>query len=198
METGARTDGGNGVTRKEKLVLAWLIVIGTLFYIVQGHLWVAKETAYPLVYRQEIMKYATQYHVQPELVAAVILTESKYTKEAQSHRGAIGLMQIMPDTGKWIAEMLDEPYDLQRLKEPDTNIRYGTWYLAYLLKEFHGNMNLALAAYNAGRGHVEDWMLEKHWDYGFEKVSDIPFTETREYVIIIKQQAVKYKELYGL
>ncbi len=186
------------MNKGDKFIAALVIWIFSLCYFLNWQVWVEKETAYPMTYQAEIIRYSHAYHIPPELVAAVILTESKYAENARSHRGAIGLMQIMPDTGKWIAEMLDEPYSEQKLAEPDTNIRFGTWYLSYLLDEFHGNQNLALAAYNAGRGHVEEWMEEKGWDDQFEKVSEIPFTETREYVIIIKQQAIKYKELYGL
>ncbi|MBQ1889509.1 MAG: lytic transglycosylase domain-containing protein, partial [Selenomonas sp.] len=82
------------------------------------------------------------------------------------------------------------------LHEPDRNIRYGTWYLATLQKEFHGNDVLALAAYNAGRGNVQEWMKENDWSYDFADIEAIPFKETREYVRQVLADQKKYRELY--
>ena len=105
------------------------------------------------------MKYAAIYNVDSNLTAAVIKSESKFKHTATSHRGAVGLMQLMPETAEWIAEQLnDKSYSVEGLHEPDRNIRYGTWYLAELEREFQGNDILALAAYNAGRGNVKAWM----------------------------------------
>ena len=107
-------------------------------------------------------------------------------------------MQIMPDTGKWIAEKMGmENFRPAQLNDVQTNIRMGTWYLAYLLKEYDGNEVLALAAYNAGRGHVDSWMDEYGWDKNFKKIEEIPFTETREYVRIVLLNERQYKKLYN-
>jgi soluble lytic murein transglycosylase len=84
-----------------------------------------------------------------------------------------------------------------QLNDVQTNIRMGTWYLAYLLKEYDGNEVLALAAYNAGRGHVDSWMDEYGWDKNFKKIEEIPFTETREYVRIVLLNERQYKKLYN-
>ena len=83
------------------------------------------------------------------------------------------------------------------IKEPDTNIKLGTWYLAYLLNEFKGNKVLALAAYNAGRGHVEEWMTQYGWGDDFDNIEDIPFAETREYVTAVLKNQEKYESLYA-
>ena len=123
--------------------------------------------------------------------------ESKFNEDAFSHRGASGLMQIMPETGEWIAgEMGIENFTPDQLTNVQTNIKMGTWYLAYLLHEYDGNKVLALAAYNAGRGHVDSWMEEYGWEKNFSEIEKIPFTETREYVKIILLNEQQYKHLY--
>lgn len=152
---------------------------------------------YVYPYHDTVMKYASMYRVDSNLTAAVIKNESKFRREVHSHRGAIGLMQLMPDTAKWIAGQLgDTGYTEQGLHEPDRNIRYGTWYLATLQKEFHGNDILALAAYNAGRGNVQEWIKEKDWPRDFSDIDAIPFEETREYVRQVLADQKKYRELY--
>ena len=87
-------------------------------------------------------------------------------------------MQVMPDTAQWIAdEMGMTDYTPDKLSDVRTNIRLGTWYLAYLLKEYDGNQILALAAYNAGRGHVDSWVREYGWTKDFQEIEKIPFSE---------------------
>nr|AIA89857.1 SLT [uncultured Megamonas sp.] len=88
-------------------------------------------------------------------------------------------------------------YQPERLNDVRTNIRMGTWYLAYLLKEYEGNKILALAAYNAGRGHVDSWMKQYGWKKDFSKIEEIPFSETREYVRIVLLNEKQYNQLYG-
>ena len=107
-------------------------------------------------------------------------------------------MQLMPDTGEWIAGQVDNDYhfSISKLQNPETNIRYGIWYLASLQKEFDGNDVLALAAYNAGRGNVQEWMDEYGWTRSFSSVKDIPYAETREYVARVLKYQKKYQTLY--
>ena len=158
---------------------------------------VQRSLVYPYPYQDIVLKYAESYHIDSSLAAAVIKAESKFEHTAVSHRGAVGLMQIMPETGDWIAEQLeDRDYSLHRLSEPEINIRYGLWYLATLKRDFKNNDILALAAYNAGRGNVAAWMDEYGWDYDFDDIDAIPFGETREYVRRIMEYREKYKELY--
>ena len=126
------------------------------------------------------------------------MSESKFQSGAKSHRGAVGLMQLMPETALWISEQIDDQeYNPGELHEPQKNIEYGTWYIASLEKEFEGNDVLALAAYNAGRGNVHDWMEENHWGMDFHEVSAIPYEETRAYVMSVLKNRQKYLELYG-
>ena len=106
-------------------------------------------------------------------------------------------MQLMPETASWIAEETDDrDYSVEALSEPEKNIQYGSWYLAQLMKEFHGNKILSLAAYNAGRGNVEEWMVQNGWDYDFNDVTAIPFKETELYVKSVLRHEGIYRKLY--
>lgn len=158
---------------------------------------VQRKYFYVYPYHDTVMKYAEIYHVDSNLTAAVIKSESKFKHTALSHRGAVGLMQLMPDTAEWIAGQIgDKSYSVESLHEPDRNIRYGTWYLAELQREFKGNDVLALAAYNAGRGNVKAWMDENNWSYSFHDIDAIPYKETRDYVRQVIGDRKKYRELY--
>ena len=153
---------------------------------------------YPYPYRETVEHYAHAYGVDSSLAAGVIHAESRFKSDAQSHRGAVGLMQLMPDTAEWIAGQMEEPrFSLTKLQEPETNIRYGIWYLASLQREFDGNDILALAAYNAGRGNVQAWMTQYGWQQDFSSVESIPYAETREYVARVLKYQQKYKTLYA-
>ena len=178
--------------------MALLLVCFSASYFYSWKDDVLREFVYPMQYEYLVRQYSYEDGVNPALVAAVILVESKFDEEAFSHRGAQGLMQIMPETAQWIADTMEIPdFTPEKLKDVDTNIRMGTWYLSYLLKEYDGNKVLALAAYNAGRGHVDSWIEEYGWPKNFSKIEEIPFTETREYVKIVLLNERQYKHLYN-
>ncbi|MDU1772311.1 MAG: lytic transglycosylase domain-containing protein [Dialister micraerophilus] len=130
-----------------------------------------------------ITEYAHKYRVQRHLVEAVMHAESKFDQKAVSHVGAVGMMQLMPKTAEWIAQEGELQYT--DLKEPRQNIMLGTWYIDYLLKKYHNNEVLALAAYNAGRGNVDEWITEYGWKDDFTNIKEIPFPETREFVKLV-------------
>lgn len=127
-----------------------------------------------------IIQCAEEENISPSLLEAVILTESKFDEKAVSHVGAVGMMQLMPDTAHWISEESGLPSD--NLASPDQNIPLGAWYLNYLLKKYYNNEVFALAAYNAGRGNVDEWIEKNKWPEGFTDMEKIPFPETREFV----------------
>ena len=109
---------------------AWLIVVLTVYYVQYGQPYLARQYAYPLVYESAVMKNASIYHVRPSMVAAVIYTESKFDTNAKSLPGAIGLMQLMPDTAHWIGEQLNQTsLSDQDIKEPNTNIQLGIYHI---------------------------------------------------------------------
>lgn len=127
-----------------------------------------------------INESATREDISPHLIEAVMLTESKFNERAVSKAGAVGMMQLMPETAAWISEQ--SGLTAEKLEEPDQNIPLGAWYLNFLLKTYHNNEILALAAYNAGRGNVDEWIKENRWEEGFSDIERIPFPETREFV----------------
>lgn len=152
---------------------------------------------YPVPYRDLIWRYATENNLDPYLVAAVIKVESNFRPDAVSSKGAVGLMQVMPDTARWAAGRMGIPAPTTgELSDPETNIRIGTWYLAALQTEF-GNWVLSLAAYNAGRGVVRDW-VDNGVLAGHNPVADqIPFGETKSFVRRVLQAQQRYRQLYG-
>lgn len=182
--------------RGKTIVMLALFLAG-IYYFKYGEPYLARQYAYPLEYSNVVQDAANEYNVSYSLIAGVILAESKFNETAESGSGALGLMQLMPDTAHWIAEEMNQPTMTDAdIKEPVANIKMGSWYLAYLLKEFQGNEVLALAAYNAGRGHVEGWMKTYNWDYDFNDISKIPFPETRVYVNNVLTNKEKYESLY--
>jgi len=141
------------------------------------------ERAYPTPYRDLVTQYCAEHNVDPFLVTALMRVESRFRPYVVSEKGARGLMQVMPDTGRWVAEELGiDGFDPEMLHDPRVNLRIGTWYLASLEREFGGNTVLVLAAYNAGRGNVRKWLDTSRWTGSTEEIEDIPFPETREYV----------------
>ena len=159
---------------------------------------VQRRYLYPYPDQELVELYAKANGVDSALVASVIMNESRFQNDARSPRGAIGLMQIMPETAQWIAVQLgDDNFSLEKLHEPETNIRYGVWYLAELQREFAGNNILALAAYNAGRGTVRDWIEEGDWPWTFHALDKIPYPETRSYVKNVLQNRIRYEKLYS-
>lgn len=174
------------------------ILLGALIsYAVLQQNEIQRRYIYPFHYRSMVEEYSRKYWVDEYLVVAMMKTESKFRTEAKSHTGATGLLQLMPETAGWIAEQLeDDGYDEERLKDPKENIRYGVWYIHNLQEEFQGNEVLMLAAYNAGRGNVLEWMELNGWDYAFADVDAIPYQETREYIKRVLAARNKYQQLY--
>ena len=177
----------------KKFLFIVIILIIFLYAVVPMGL----KLVFPFYHQEAIEFYATKHDIDPLLVASIIWVESRFDARAESPRGARGLMQIMPETGEWISEQINVPYDLQRLYDPNHNIRLGCWYLANLRHEFGGNMNLVLAAYNGGRGNVRSWMDAGIWQGDKENIDDIPFGETREYVRRVNMIYQVYQKLYG-
>jgi soluble lytic murein transglycosylase len=153
---------------------------------------------YPLAYEKEIQKYSEKYRLDPFLVAGLIRQESGYNVKALSSSNAMGLMQIIPPTGKYIAEQVNfKGFSPNLLYEPEINIAFGTWYLTYLLDRFNGNIFKAVAGYNAGPGAIERWWKDfEHLDAD-EIVENIPFRETRNYVKLVLRNWNVYRRIYG-
>lgn len=153
---------------------------------------------YPYNYREIIEANAAEFGVDPLLVAAVIRVESKFNREAVSSRGALGLMQVMPATARWIAPQIGLPELTEaQIMDPAINIRLGTWYLANLSSEFDGRLDIIIAAYNAGRGQVNQWLGEQIWSGSFADRANIPFPETRHFLFKVRASYDRYRALYA-
>ncbi len=187
------------IYKAAKLLVLTVCALAALGYAALETDFVQKRVFYPYKYDALVSEYADLRHIDEALVAGVILSESHFRDAAQSHKGAVGLMQIMPQTAEWIASQIDfEDFKEEDLRDPETNIRFGTWYLASLKEEFEGNEVLMLAAYNAGRGNVKDWMGTYDWTMEFSDIEQIPYKETREYVAKVLKNKERYRKLYGI
>ena len=148
-------------------------------------------------YQNEIVTYARRNKIDPFLIAAVIKNESEFRPGAVSPVGAVGMMQIMPETGEWIAGQMGlADYSVDSLYNPGINIRMGCWYLSELKFEFRDNLLLMMMAYNAGRGNTHGWMNANGWDYTFGEIRKIPYPESRNYVASVLHDRDEYYRLY--
>lgn len=174
--------------RLYKILIAFgtTIVLLGIFYYFFPHVW--GELVYPLDYQDSIKKYSEERGLRPNFVCAIIYTESRFHKDSVSGVGAVGLMQIMPSTGGAIAAELGEKnYSPANLYDPDTNIRYGTWYIKGLIDKYNGNTDLATAAYNAGVARADKWK---------DGVSPLPY-ETVFFIQKIRDTEAAYDKVYG-
>ncbi|MDI6710607.1 MAG: lytic transglycosylase domain-containing protein [Thermoanaerobacterales bacterium] len=174
----------------------WLILLVAILALVLNVERIGRHF-YPFPYQEIVFRYAFQEDLDPFLLAAVIKTESNFRATARSRKGALGLMQVMPETGRWVAEETGEPPLLpDDLSDPETNIRLGTRYLGYLHTQFGDDPVLALAAYNAGRSNVIRWLEQARWTGELATLDQIPFPETRRYVRKVLFTQRVYRFLY--
>lgn len=156
------------------------------------------EALFPRPYWLELKRYATANRLDPYLVASLIRQESEFNPLAVSHANAVGLMQLLPKTGRVVArEESLKRYNPSELFTPAVNMELGTKYFRGMVDKFGGSYEQALAAYNAGSDRVEEWMGQGTYRDAPEFVESIPFTETREYVQAILRNANVYRQLYG-
>ncbi len=148
---------------------------------------------FPIKYESILEKYIQKYDLEKELVFAVINTESRFDKNAVSNKGAIGIMQIMPDTGQWLSEKMGfeefKPSDLYNIEK---NVDIGCFYLSYLIDKFKDE-KLALCAYNAGATNVYRWLDNEEYSLN-GNIHTIPFKETEKYIKKINF----YKKVYKI
>jgi soluble lytic murein transglycosylase len=175
------------MSRLGGLALVALILGGFALYVFEAQPRWYERLRYPLRYEQIVTGHAENYHLDPQLVAAVIYQESKFDADAVSSSGAVGLMQLLPETAQGIADRTGgHGWHESDLVDPELNVRYGSWYLRHLLDKY-GDEELALAAYNAGQTNVDRWRDEG---------TGIQFAETRRYVERVQQLKKIYADAY--
>lgn len=151
--------------------LTFVIVVSVIFNFV----------LYPKKHANFVYKYSEEFNIEPALVFAIIKAESDFDKNAKSKAGALGLMQILPTTAKWIAEEFEENYLEESLFDEETNIRYGCFYLNYLFSKFSDKWAV-VCAYNAGETVVRNWISEDKLD-----ISKVSYAETKKYLLNVKK-----------
>src|SRR6185503_1911414 len=168
---------------------ALLVFAGAAAWVVEAEPDWYLRSRYPLEYEHVISAYAGERHLDPSLVAAVIYAESRFDPNVRSSAGAVGLMQILPETGEFIARSTGGTEFVEAdLRDPDLNVRYGTWLLRSLLDSYHGDVRTALAAYHAGPANVDEWRRVG---------AGIAFPETRSYVEAVSAVQQIYARAYG-
>jgi soluble lytic murein transglycosylase len=156
------------------------------------------EALFPKAYWTDLRRSSAANGLDPYLVASLIRQESEFNPNAVSRANAVGLMQLLPKTGKLVAkEEKLRRYTASQLYTPAVNLQLGTRYFRGMVDKFGGSFEYALAAYNAGSDRVDDWLSQGKYRDPQEFVESIPFTETREYVQAIMRNASVYKQLYG-
>jgi len=187
--------------RRKRLYAVLLLSILLILYFDRALL---GKWMYPIRFEATIVEQSQAYDVDPYLIASIIRVESNFRPDKISSKGAMGLMQLMPPTAEWIAKQEgEETGNLDRLLQPEPNIRYGAWYVRSLQQQFEGGgaaredeIARIAAAYNAGPGNVERWLAEGDWNGTLAEADRIPFGETRHYVNRVYYYYLKYERTY--
>ena len=177
-----------------KMLSLILAVIWGFFAICIIATFVIRKKFYPTKYKDQVLVCSQEFNLPVNLIFAVINTESSFNPTAVSKAGAVGLMQIKPSTANFIADkLLVFNY---KLTDPDTNIRFGCYYLRYLINKFKIT-ETALCAYNAGESTVDKWLKDKRYSLDGVNLKSIPYKETANYITKINKCLINYKKLYG-
>ena len=178
------------------IIIVVLAIIFVLFKIVNIQDIVLKKI-YPITYQEYVEKYSYECNVDKYMIYAIIKAESNFKPNVKSKSNAIGLMQLLEDTAVEMSNSIDkEEVTEESLYNPETNIKLGTSYYAYLLKHYKGNNILALTAYNAGMGNVDNWIKNGIIRSDGSDIENIPYKETNNYVRKILRDYRFYTQLY--
>ena len=152
------------------------------------------QVRFPIRYLDIVEAHAGNF--EPAFILAVIHAESTFRPHVVSHRGAMGLMQVMEETGEWIAQMKGmQDYETDMLFVPEHNIAIGSYFLNWLWRYFDGDITLILSGYNAGMGNVNRWLLDERFSEDGQTLSYIPFPETHNYVKRVERNTQIYRWL---
>ena len=168
-------------------IIILLIMCGYQFYL---------KSAYPLEYKDQVKSCSLKYELEESFIYAVIKTESNFKPQAVSNAGAKGLMQITPETFKWLQKKRGvEGLEESDLFNPDINIDYGAYFMSLLIKIYEDE-KVALSAYNAGMGNVNKWLSNSEYSQDAKTLTVIPYRETEDYVKRVLKHKEVYKNLY--
>lgn len=173
-------------------ILALSILIGFLFQIICDGI---DRKNYPQKYSEYVEKYSDEFGVPEYIIYSTIKVESGFDSSAESSAGAVGLMQLMPDTFRYLVSELKETYQADLIYGPETNIRYGTYYLSKLYMKYK-NWDTVYAAYNGGETNVDGWLADKQYSEDGVTLDSIPFKETKKYVAKMNRAIEVYTRLY--
>ena len=194
-----KKDKGKKKKKKMKMWKKILITIITVLIICKalflGAVYYGGKN-YPINYIEEIQKYSNEYGVDPKVVLAIMRVESNFKSDAVSKVNAKGLMQVLPDTAKHVAKLLHVNVNSVDLNDPETNVKFGTYYLKYLMQNF-SNMDTVYAAYNGGIGNVNTWLKDSKYSNDGVSLYNIPSSETKNYVNKVNKALKAYEILYG-
>lgn len=170
-----------------------LLVIGILTFSINGAYDYFMKKVYPIRYEEYVYKYSNLHRVDPALVYAIIKSESGFSENARSKAGAVGLMQVMPNTFRWLQSKkgVKSSSDLM-LSDPEVNIDSGTFLISLLLERYKSEQ-VAICAYNAGMGTVDGWLNDENCSDNGVTLKYIPYRETRHYL----KKVMKTKEIYN-
>ena len=172
----------------------FLIVVIVALFVAQKVIY----SLFPCKYTTYINRYSNEYHLDRYLVMGIIKTESNFDPKAVSGSGAKGLMQLTDATAAECSEKIGlEGFSPDDIYDPETNIRMGCFYLSYLIERFDGEVDTALAAYNAGEGKVREWLADPRYSDDGKTLKSIPFPETAQYNKKIRTYQNIYKNLDG-
>lgn len=178
--------------KRNRLKIIFILILFSVVFIGFNFKFVER-IFYPRKYNEYVQKYSKEYRIDENLVYSVIKAESKFIPDAQSHKGAKGLMQISDTTAKWAEREIG--IDSKKIFEPETNIKTGCWYLSRLYKEF-GKRDLVIAAYNGGSGNVRSWLKDEEYSKDGKNLHNMPFDETSEYVDKVNKNYKMYNKIY--
>lgn len=175
------------------LIINLILIAFISFCLFFSYRFIQKKYIYPLEYKDWVFEYSKNFNLDSAIIFSIIKIESNFNAAAISNKNAMGLMQITSSTGNFIANNLNvKDYSLLN---PKTNILFGCWYLKYLKNKFN-NLNVVVAAYNAGEGNVANWLSNSNYSLDGKTLNAIPFSETKRYVDKFATTFAKYKKLY--